>query len=66
MTAATMLSTAQNASRKIPGPRRPNVVINLRTDKTVHLRRINVSAKWPETDEDKIFNPQVFLHIKLF
>lgn len=53
ITAASMLSTAQNANKKIPGPRRPRIVISLRTERTVHRRKIRVSAKWPDTTENK-------------
>ena len=49
ITAATILSTAQNANKNMPGPSKPIVVINLLTDNTVHRRLTNVSAKWPET-----------------
>lgn len=36
ITAKSKLSTAQNANKKIPGPIRPTLVINLRTDRTDH------------------------------
>lgn len=44
-TAANKLFTALKHNRNTPGPIRPIPVINLRTDKTVHFRVINESAK---------------------
>lgn len=49
ITAASKLSTAQNANKNAPGPTRPMFVINLLTDKTDHLFCIRLSALCPAT-----------------
>lgn len=37
--------------RKIPGPTKPIHVISLRTDNTLHLLKINLSAKCPAPEK---------------
>ena len=47
MTARSILFTALKNSKNIPGPKRPMLVISLRTDNTVHLFAIRASERWP-------------------
>lgn len=49
ITAASKLSTAQNANKNAPGPIKPIFVISLLTDKTDHLFCIRLSALYPAT-----------------
>ena len=52
ITARARFPTAQNASRKIPGPMSPTAVISRLTDNTVHRLEINLSAPCPATEKE--------------
>ena len=53
ITAKSILFTALKNSKNIPGPRSPILVINLLTDKTVHLFAIRASDRWPAAEITK-------------